>query len=113
MNQLHRIPPDLLAQVLQDGRAWNMSVEVVIGAKQVDVQKNCFAFMFTNLGNTTAFVNDMVVFPSAGFPNALGDSRSIAAHLLDIYKGNLTVKFGAGATPRLELVQLFYLEKPR
>lgn len=113
MNQLHRISPELLAEVVQSGRAWNMTVEIVTQAKQLDVQKNCFSFMFTNLGNTQAFLNDIVVFPSAGFPNALGDSRSISGHVLDIYKGNMTVKFGAGATPRLEVIQLFYLEKPR
>lgn len=113
MQQLHSIPSSGLKEILKDARAWNMSVEIVTQAKQVDLMANCFAFMFTNLGNTTAFLNDIVVFPSAGFPNAIGDSRSISAHLLDLYKGNLTVKFGPGATPRLEIIQLFYLEKSR
>ena len=73
----------------------------------------CFALMFTNLGDTIVTVNDMVLFPSATPATALGDSRSIGGHWLDIYKGNISIKFiqPVGANPRVEVVQQFYVKK--
>lgn len=90
-------------------RAYNMAISFLDSPGKVPVVENCFAFMFTNLGNTNAFVNGMIVFPSATPAASLGDSRTIGGHLMDLYKGDITVSFGAGTTPRLELIQLFYI----
>lgn len=96
------------------GRGYNMSVQTYDTPGVISVFQNCLGFMFTNIGDTTAFVNGMVIFPSATPATALGDSRTIAAHLLDMYRGNITLKFAAplGAAPLVEIVQLFYLDEP-
>ncbi len=92
-------------------RGYNMSVQVYRENASVPVSKNCFAFMFTNVGDTAATVNGMVVFPSATPLTALGDSRTIAAHEFDIYTGNITLSFRAvvGVLPGVEIVQLYYV----
>ncbi len=99
------------ALVKHGNKSYNMTVQVYTQNEQVTVSHNCFAFMFTNVGDTAATVNGMVVFPSATPLTALGDSRTIAAHELDIYKGNITLSFRAvvGPAPGVEIVQLYYL----
>lgn len=94
-----------------DFRAYNMAPQIVTQAGQIPVTENCFAFMFTNLGDTPATVNGMIVFPSATPATALGDSRTIGGHLMDLYKGNITVAFiqPLGVNPKLEIIQLFYI----
>lgn len=97
---------------VQIARAYNMTVGVYTEAKNVTPVKNVFAFMFTNTGDTTAFVNGMVIYP--GTPGSvLGDSRSISGHVLDLYKGNIQLAFDTvapGTNPKVEIVQLFYAE---
>jgi hypothetical protein len=89
---------------------WNMTGNTYDRSGQIDVVDGCFAFMFTNVGDTNATVNGMVVFP--GTPGSvLGDSRSAAGQLLSLYKGNITLAFATplGAAPLVEIVQLFFL----
>ena len=106
---------ELLRKVLASlsvPRMYNVSVQFYTQATQVSVIKGCFAYMFTNVGDTTAAVNGMVVFPSATPTTSLGDSRTIAAHENEIYTGNITLAFlpTVGATsPNVEIVQLFYI----
>jgi hypothetical protein len=92
-------------------RPYNMTVQVYTQNQSVPVAHNCFAFMFTNVGDTTATVNGMVIFPSATPLTALGDSRTIAAHEYDIYTGNiiLSLRGVVGPTPGIEIVQLYYV----
>ncbi len=89
-------------------RAWNF---VADANAYIPVAKNCFAFMFTNLGDTIARVNGMVIFPNATPLAALGDSRSLAGHWMDLFKGRLTLSFQApvNALPQVEIVQLYYV----
>lgn len=91
--------------------AYNIDVQVYTENAYIPVAKNCFAFMFTNIGDTTAFVNGMVVFPATVPTTTLGDSRTISGHKLDVYTGNITLKFQAplNAAPAIEVVQLFYV----
>lgn len=91
--------------------AYNMTVQIYSQNAYVTVAKNCFAFMFTNVGDTVATVNGMVIFPSATPTTALGDSRTIAAHELEVYTGNINLSFRTplGTTPAVEIVQLFYV----
>lgn len=93
------------------GRAWNQCVNLYTSSQEVEVVPNCFTYMFTNLGDTAVRVNGMVVFPSATPLTALGDSRTMGAHRLDMYKGRIEISFAApvGAAPLLELVQEYYL----
>lgn len=94
------------------GRVYNIDVKLINTSQQVVRPDGLFAFMFTNLGDTICRVNDMVIFPSATPATALGDSRSISAHLMDLYKGNINVSFAnpGGASPLIEMVLLFYTE---
>ena len=91
-------------------RKFNIAVTLVTQSGFIDVVENCKGFMFTNLGDTIADVNGMVVFPSVTPATILGDSRSIGADKNDIYAGNIKVLFRVplGATPLLEIVQIFY-----
>lgn len=92
-------------------RDYNMTVQVYTQNEYIPVANGCFAFMFTNVGDTKADINGMVVNPSTTPATALGDSRSISGHLMDLYKGNMTLRFSApvGAAPAVEVVQLFYI----
>lgn len=98
-------------QFKDETRAWDKSVEVYSVGTKIPVVRGCFAVMFTNVGDTTARLGGMVVFPSATPATALGDSRSLAGHELDIYVGTLDLSFAAapGVTPGVEVVQLYYV----
>jgi len=98
---------------VQVGRVYNMTVNTYTTAGPINLQTNCFSFQFTNIGDVKAWVNDMVINPSATPTTALGDSRAVSAHQLDIYKGNISLRFDpntAGIAPAVEIVQLFYAE---
>jgi hypothetical protein len=92
-------------------RAYNMALSLVSTAGRVPLVENCFAIMFTNLGDTIATVNGMIIFPSLTPATSLGDSRSLSGHLMDLYKGNLNLAFQQplGVAPLVEIVQLFYV----
>lgn len=113
---------DLLAQRLREylgkivqqvgERPYDMTVQIYSENTYIPVVRGCFAFMFTNVGDTTATVKGMVIFPSATPATALGDSRTIAGHKADIYKGTMDLSFRGviGAAPAVEVVQLYYVE---
>ena len=88
-----------------------MTVQVYTQNESIPVANGCFAFMFTNVGNTPAEINGMVVFPSSTPTTALGDSRTISGHQNDLYKGNITLKFNSpvGSSTAVEVVQLYYI----
>lgn len=90
---------------------WNKTVQIYSENEYIPVVKNCFAFMFTNIGDTIASVEGMVIFPSATPATALGDSRTIAAHELEVYTGSMNLSFRApvGVLPQVEVVQLYYV----
>lgn len=102
---------DKIYKCLHVSRPYNMYMQVYNTPLQVPLAKGCFAFMFTNVGDTTATVNGMIIFPSATPTTSLGDSRTIAAHENEIYTGNITLAFlpPVGAIPNVEIVQLFYV----
>lgn len=92
-------------------RKYNMSVLIYSSNTYVPLAKGVFAFMFTNVGDTPATVNGMIVFPSATPTTSLGDSRTIAAHEMEVYTGiiNLSFRPPLGTAPAVEIVQLFYI----
>lgn len=98
-----------IRDLLVNGHGWNQSTLVYNEGGSIPVVPNCFAFMFTNVGDTTAFVNGMIIYPPA-MPGALGDSRSVSGHWGDVYQGTIELRFQApvGAAPAVEIVQLFY-----
>jgi len=95
-----------------DGRPYDMIVQVYNQNAYIPVSHGCFAFMFTNVGDTPATVKGMIVFPSATPATAIGDSRSIAGHKLDIYKGTMDLSFRPpiGLLQAVEIVQLYYVD---
>lgn len=89
---------------------YNTETGIYTKSGYVDVMPKCNGYTFTNLGDAIAFVNDMVVYPSSTPATALGDSRSVGGNEGEVYKGILRVRFDvAGANPKLEIVQKFYL----
>lgn len=98
-----------LSANVQHARVWDMSVLTYSTSKRIDRIENCFAFQFTNVGDTVAYVNGMVIYPSATPGSAIGDSRSLSGHLLDLYGGQITLAIApGGAAPLIEIVQLYY-----
>lgn len=95
-----------------NGQPYDMTVQVYTQNTYVPPVHRCFAFMFTNIGDTIATVKGMVIFPSATPATALGDSRSISGHKLDLYMGTMDLSFRAplGLTPSVEIVQLYYVD---
>jgi hypothetical protein len=94
------------------GRKWNKTVNKYSESQQIDVTPGCFAYMFTNLGDVIARLDDIVIFPSSTPGTALGDSRTLGAHVVDYYAGNMTLVFEAptaGVNPLVEVIQLFYV----
>lgn len=91
-------------------RGWNMTANIYTKSGDVIVTNNCFAVMFTNVGDTIARLNGMVIFPNTNPATGLGDSRTIGGHVADLYQGILRLAFDnpAGANPAVEIVQLFY-----
>lgn len=95
-------------------RGWNKSVNTYSTPQQIIVVPNCYAFMFTNIGDTIAFVDGMRIFPNTNPATGLGDSRSLSGHKLDLYKGTINLAFDViapGVAPLVEIVQLFYHPK--
>jgi len=94
-------------------RKFNITVSLVSQSGDVIREKGCNAVMFTNVGDTIAEVNGMVIFPSATPATVLGDSRSFGGHQNEEYTGILRVLFRQplGAAPLLEMVQIFYTDK--
>jgi hypothetical protein len=91
---------------------YNISVATYNQSGFIDVIENCNGFTFTNLGDTIAEVNGMVVFPSATPATDLGDSRSIGGNQGEIYSGNIKLSFRApvGAAPLIEIAQKFFVK---
>ena len=101
-----------IALLRQDMRQYNHVVDFYTRAQQITVVRGCMAYMFTNVGDVIARVNGMVIFPSLTPLTSLGDSRTVSAHLLDIYVGNINLSFDfptAGVNPMVEIVQTFYI----
>jgi hypothetical protein len=87
---------------------YDMVLEIAVQNGQIIRHQDCFAFMFTNVGDVTAWVNGMVVYPASG-ANALGDSRSVSGNPGQLYKGKIEVSFDpntTGTNPAIEIVQL-------
>lgn len=97
---------------LLNGRPYDMTVQVYSVNMYIPVVRKCFAFMFTNVGDTPATVKGMIIFPSATPLTALGDSRTIAGHKLDVYTGTMDLSFRPpiGVQQAVEIVQLYYVD---
>lgn len=107
------ITPEMLREVMAKlvDRPYNMTVQIYTENTYIPPARKCFAFMFTNVGDTIATIQGMVIFPSATPLTALGDSRTISGHWGNIYTGKMDLSFRLplGATPAVEVVQLYYI----
>lgn len=108
------IPSPSATKVIEVDRPFNMATINVVQSGDCVKQKNTFAFMFTNVGDTIADVNGMIVNPGQVVLGVrqLGDSRTVGAADNKIYTGKITVRFHAplGSDPNVEVVQLFYTD---
>lgn len=111
MTQLLQDLKEFLRSLWQSKQQYNFSVTIYTTSQFVTVQKGCTSFMVTNVGDDPATVNGMRLLPSATPATVIGDSRSIGAHKNDTYQGNLKLSFdGAGASPAVEIVQVYYMQ---
>jgi hypothetical protein len=103
--------PNLIPPTPRDRRAqYNMNTRIYNESGAAIRDPGTFAFMFTNIGDTTAEVNGVVIFPGT-VVSVLGDSRTVACPFEGYeYVGNITIKFTGviGASPAVELVTLYY-----
>lgn len=94
--------------IVRDGhRYYNNIVNIYTASKNVEVDRKCIRYQFTNVGDTIATVNGMIIYP--GVPGtSLGDSRSISGFENDLYRGNIEVSFivPIGVAPAVEIVQI-------
>lgn len=98
--------------IKQEFQNWNLSAQNYSSAGYVPVVEKCFAYMFTNVGDTIATVNGIIIHPSATPATDIGESRTIMAHKNDLYKGRILLSFAMplGLNPLVEIVQLFYID---
>jgi hypothetical protein len=95
---------------VRDG--YNISALTYNQSGFITVIQNCNGFTFTNLGDTIAEVNGMVIFPSATPLTDIGDSRSVGGNQNEVYTGNIKLSFRLplGATPLVEIAQKFFIK---
>lgn len=101
-----------------DLKIWNESILDYTTSRNIIVQQNAFAFTFSNVGDTMARINGILLFPSTTPLLSRGDSVTIGAHDLNIYKGNINVSFDVagsvfpvGTNPHIQVIQLFYAKQ--
>lgn len=76
---------------------------------QIAIMENCNSLSFTNVGDTSVTVNNKVLYPGT-IGSILGDSFSIGGNQGEIVsEKRVTISFGAGANPILEIVQKVYV----
>ena len=108
-SDIDRLIQQAMAAGLGEGRSWNMSVIPYTAAAHVVLEKNVFALLVGNRGDTLATANGFPLFPSAAPATSAGDTIVFAAHQMDIYKGRLDIAFsGAGVAPQVFVIQFFY-----
>lgn len=93
-------------------RGINFSVQIYNRSQVIEVQPGCKSLMLTNTGDTIARVNGMVLFPSSTPLTDLGDSRTIGGSQDEVILGaviRLAFDVPGGATPQIEVIQIFYV----
>lgn len=92
---------------------YNIAVNFYNQANQgfINIMPNCNSITITNLGDTIATINGIILFPSPTPATDAGDSVEISGNELDVYKGNIKLAFNfpVGANPQVQIVQQFYV----
>lgn len=89
---------------------WTGAIQYV-RTQDVEVIRNCYSIMITNLGDTIVQINEITLFPSATPATDAGDSITITGNEGDLLTmPKLRVRFAspAGILPLVEIVQLYY-----
>lgn len=89
-------------------RAFNITQQIHTAPGLYEVQPNCNCITVTNTGDAIVYFNGMVLYPGT-VGSILGDSITVAGAEGEIYKGSIQIAFGAGATPRAEVIQKYYV----
>ena len=89
---------------------YNYQVNVYTQTQRVEVVQSCNSITITNIGDTIATVDGMILYP--GTPGtSLGDSRTIGGNQAEIlHKKEIVLQFDVpvGASPKIEIIQKFY-----
>lgn len=88
------------------------NAELFTQAQYINIPERCNGMMFTNIGDTIAFVNGQVIFPNTNPATGLGDSRTIGGNRGELLTGVITLAFDTvapGVDPRVEFVFKCYL----
>lgn len=73
--------------------------------------ENCNGFVATNVGTTTVTINGHILYPGTPGTNN-GDAFTFGGNAGEVFRGNISIFFGAGVTPLVTIDQKFYnLEK--
>lgn len=92
---------------------WNEATNNYQAGQHINVERTCFAYSATNIGDTIAEINGKRIFPSATPATVVGDSISLSDPAGKLFKGQIKLTFIApiGAAPNVEITQLYYLDK--
>jgi len=82
-------------------------------SQEVPRVKNCNGFLATNIGDTPVTVNKKILFPSTTPLTVQGDAISFGGNEGEIYVGTIDIAFlvPLGATPLIEIIQKYYIDK--
>lgn len=88
---------------------YNIAVNNYNSSQMIEIVDNCNSYTVTNLGDSTATVGGMVLFPGT-IGSVIGDSRTVGGNLGEIIsEKRLPVSFTGGTTNNLEVIQKFYI----
>lgn len=93
-------------------RQFDFNVQVFTRSAFIDVVERCNAISITNVGDTAARVDQILLFPSATPATVLGDSASIGGNQNEVLsRQQLQLIFVApvGAAPAIQVIQKFYI----
>jgi hypothetical protein len=92
-------------------RYFDDNTQIITRSGQFEIQENCNAVMFTNIGADTVLVNEKTLHPGT-VGSILGDSFAIGGNEGEIYKRRTyVVRFSTTVNPMLEVTQKCYVDK--
>jgi len=99
-------------ETLIKGRLYEFQCSTYVQAGNIPRAVNCYAVTATNVGDTIAYVQGMIIYPATTQPG-IGNSRQWSGFQNDLYMGNIIITFdtsGGGTNPAVEITQFFYLK---
>lgn len=96
---------------MQIDNIYNLTFTPYRAGGNVEVDDRCNGFTVVNLGDDTALINGVPLFPSATPLTAIGDVLSIGGNEGELYKGVISLSFaGVGVAPQVMVIQKFFIK---